>query len=128
MTYGVLVCFSRKEGVSPAEFQSYFESHQIPLLKETAGDAFPVSHTRMYLKRSEDGDCAADVLRGTQDDFKFDGVVLMQFADEAHFQKFIDTTHTDEQLNRFMENPKLPDRSKAMGVLLSNIYVTKRDE
>lgn len=109
MTYGVLVYFSRKGGVSSAVFQSYFESHRIPVLKRTAGDTFPVSHTRMHLKRSEDGNCDTDMLRGMQDNFKFDGVVLMQFEDEAHFRRFIDTTNAEEQLDRFMEEPTLPD-------------------
>lgn len=131
MPYSALVLFSRKPGVSPKEFEEYFESHQVPHLKSTAGEGFPVTHTRVYLQRSEEGpDFKAVILpnRGSESDFPFDGLAIMEFEHKAHADLFLERTHTDEQLSKFQGNPLLPDRTKARAVMVSGVYVTKLKE
>ena len=123
----VLVFFTRKPGASVEEFQDRFENHQIPLLKKTAGDGFPAKHTRVYLKRSTEGDCPAAIVYGEQSDFAFDGIVLMEFDDRANCDRFIERTHAQEQLENFQNDPLLPDRTKRRACLVSNICVTERD-
>lgn len=128
MPYTALVFFTRKPGTSPKEFQHYFENNQVPFLKQSAGDAFPVSHTRIYIKRSEEGDNPAEVLVGSQDQFNFDGIALMEFEDAADGKRFTDATHQPETLAKFENNPNLPDRTKARAVVVDQIYVTKRSD
>ncbi|KIM94090.1 hypothetical protein OIDMADRAFT_60927 [Oidiodendron maius Zn] len=128
MTYTAVVFFSRKPGVSPAAFQEYFEKNQVPILKKTAGDAFPIKHTRIYLQRSEEGDCPADIIFGNQDDFTFDAIALLEFEDASAGKRFTDATHKPEYLDRFDDVPLLPDRSKRRAALVNKVYETRRTD
>ena len=126
MPYYVMVFFSRKDGTSPAEFESAFENMMPTIAKHTA-KTFPVSHTRHYIKRSEEGDCPAEVAVGTQEEFKFDTVSLIEFEDKESVDKFREDRHSSEYLKHFDEenSANLPDRSTMRAVVLSNVYVTK---
>lgn len=127
MPYSVMVFYSRKDGISPAEFESGFENLMPTIAKHTA-KTFPVSHTRHYIKRSEEGDCPAEVAVGTQENFKFDTVCVIEFDDKESVDKFRDDRHNSELLKIFDEenSAMLPDRSTMRAVVLSNVYVTKR--
>ncbi|PYH48741.1 EthD domain-containing protein [Aspergillus saccharolyticus JOP 1030-1] len=98
--------FRRKPGTTPQEFKEYYEQHHLPLLKEIAGDRFPLSHQRYYLVRdatpknpapSSDSDAADStevnyvprVLSGAADDFPWDVYAELTFEDTQHLHAFL---------------------------------------
>ncbi|KAB8345949.1 hypothetical protein FH972_023001 [Carpinus fangiana] len=122
--YSLIALIRRKPGVKPQEFQDHFEVNEIPVLRKLAGDTFPLAHQRIYLKRSEEGDNPADVLVGGQEDFPFDAVVLMEFEDKAHADRFFNLAHAEDHIRSFEVHPLMPDRSKSRGVVVSKKYIT----
>ncbi|KIN08690.1 hypothetical protein OIDMADRAFT_48538 [Oidiodendron maius Zn] len=54
-----------------------FEKY-MPPIKETA---FPVKHTRIYMKRGEDDNTEAELLFGCQDDFPWNVIPILEFED-----------------------------------------------
>ncbi|KAI0890810.1 hypothetical protein F4806DRAFT_347872 [Annulohypoxylon nitens] len=125
MTYTALVHLYRKPGASPKAFQEYFEQNEIPVLKKIGGEHFPISHKRLYLKRSEDGDHEATLHRGQQGDFPYDAVVLLEFESQDHCAKFLSLTHEPEHLKTY-DHPLMPDRSKSVSVILDQVYEARR--
>jgi len=124
MPYTALVHIWRKPGVSPKAFQDHFEKNEMPYLRQIAGDTFPIKHTRYYLKRAEEEGNEADLVRGEQTDFTFDAVVLLEFTEKEHADRFLERTHEPSHLQMYEDHPLMPDRSKSRAVLLDSIYVT----
>jgi len=88
MTFTILLYVYRKEGTTPSAFRTYYDNNHIPLAKSIFGPAFPITHTRRYVQRSdEDGNAA--VLIGTQEDVPYDAVSELVFEDKEHFEKFM---------------------------------------
>lgn len=83
----------------------------------------------MYLDRSDDGDCPASVIMGTQDDFPHDAVAQMEFEDGAAFRKFIGN-RKDPEVLRILEDDdsKFSDSTKTRAVVLGQVCVTKRGD
>jgi hypothetical protein len=89
MTFSFLLFITRKPTLSPAEFKTHWDTKHIELLKAIAGDAFPLTHTRRYIARTNQNDAwPAAVLVGAQQDFTYDGIAELVFPDEAAFQTF----------------------------------------
>jgi hypothetical protein len=129
MPFVILLFFTRKEGISPSAFKDYFENNHIPLICRMAGPDFPQVHTRMYVHRSNEGDCAASVIMGAQEDFPYDAVAQMEFEDGAAFHKFIGNRKDPEVLSILEEDDsKFSDSSKTRAVILGEICVTKRGD
>ena len=123
----VLLLFGRRADLSPAAFQSHFETVHIPLIQSLVGDAFPHSHTRLYLERSEEGEHPASVLIGTEQDFAFDAAAQLVFEDEAAFKKFMAKANEPEVRQKLEDDDaKFSDRTKTRAVALKEICVTKR--
>jgi hypothetical protein len=89
MSFRFLLFITRKPTLTPAEFQSHWDTKHVELLKSIAGDAFPLTHTRHYIRRTaHDSSWPAAVLVGTQEDFTYDGIAELVFPSEAAFQTF----------------------------------------
>ncbi|KAI2612705.1 EthD domain-containing protein [Hypoxylon fragiforme] len=96
MTYSIIIFAYRKPGTTPEQFKKHYEESHIPLLREIAGETFPLSHTRRYILRAEgeaegttrNATTPASVLMGSQADFDFDATAELIFKDAAEFQKF----------------------------------------
>lgn len=125
MTWAVIVFYNRKPGKTPAEFQDEFEK-LMPTITEHTASTFPIYHARHYVKRSEDG--IAEVERGTQEDFPFDGMNVIEFESREDMEKFAEARHGSPYLKQFdVENgASLPDRTTVRIVVLSGSYITKK--
>ena len=53
MTVSILLLAYRKPGTTPEQFQAYYEEKHVGLVKELAGEDYPLSHTRRYIQRVE---------------------------------------------------------------------------
>ena len=83
---------ARKPGTSLEAFKDHYENKHVPLVLEVLGDACPVRHTRYYLKRAGPAD-GADVpppliFFGNPEFIDYDCITMVEFEDEAHFQRF----------------------------------------
>ncbi|CAI6340421.1 unnamed protein product [Periconia digitata] len=104
MTYSIVIFVTRKPTITPDEFKDYWENHHIPLLQSLTGDSFPRQHRRQYLARIErkgfGGPANKDnpplVLRGSPEDFDFDGIAELTWDDEDTFRKFYKAIYSTE--------------------------------
>ena len=87
MPYTIILLTSRRPDLTPSAFKAHYEDHHMPLVRRQCGDLWPITHTRSYIARSDEGSCDAAVIAGAQTDFEFDCVTQMQFEDETHMQK-----------------------------------------
>jgi len=125
MPFTIVVFVTRKPGISPAAFKNHWEHKHIPLLKSLSGPLFPVSHTRHYIARDENGDeTPARVLVGEPDDFTYDGFAVVEFEDEAACKKFVPVMSSQEVED---DEEKFTDRAKLKCVCLGEVNVARRD-
>jgi hypothetical protein len=99
MGYTVMVLAPLKQGVTHEEFKVRYERHML-MVDELAGDAAPLSHTRFYPK--VDSTTGKPVLlAGDAEDKSYAAVVLIEFENEAAFQRFfaaLSTTSASEKI------------------------------
>ncbi|KAE8349225.1 EthD domain-containing protein [Aspergillus coremiiformis] len=91
MVYKILLYITRKPGTTPAEFKSHYETVHMPLVRRIAGADFPLSHRRLYLARpapGADNSFPAAALVGSPEEFFYDAIAEVTFADEAAFKVF----------------------------------------
>ncbi|KAF7867511.1 uncharacterized protein EAF02_009702 [Botrytis sinoallii] len=89
---------TRKPGLTPAEFKTYYETIHLPLLVSLQGSYFPKSHTRNYVIRTacdasssdtSNSNYPASVYYGTNhQDIDYDVYSEMIFEDEEAFKAF----------------------------------------
>ncbi|KAJ5626668.1 hypothetical protein N7528_004095 [Penicillium herquei] len=127
----------RKPGLSLTEFKTHYEAHAA-LLKEIAGEDFPLSHKRNYIARttvetSTEGSSErnaltpATVLVGKQTDFDFDAYAELTFADQGSFQAFCAKVYAPEAAARIAaDEEKFLDKSKLGIAMLGDIIETTR--
>lgn len=136
MTYTLMVFIYRNPTISPAAFQSHYESAHIPLLQSFAGPYWPISHTRRYVERSSTTKSSsgipandhntklpAKVLAGTQADFDYDATAELIFEDEAAFGAFFASVSKDEVVE---DEKKFLDRDKMRAVAMGDAHITSR--
>jgi hypothetical protein len=135
MPYTILLVAYRKPGVSPAEFESHYESSHVPILQSIAGSVFPNSHTRRYIHRvqgiadggADNTDHPATVLIGEQADFEYDAIAELVFDDEAAFHAFSARISESEAAERIARDEDLfLDRAKVKVVVVGDCNVTTR--
>jgi hypothetical protein len=103
MTVSVIVMYTRRPDISPAEFRRYMEEIHMPIQKSVMGEYYPLSFPRKYIARVESGagdrlgassssrkhaDPAAPVvLVGAPAEIGWDMMGEMIFRDELHLQQ-----------------------------------------
>jgi len=126
----------RKPGTTPEHFYEYYENVHIKLIKELAGDTFPLSHTRRYVHRTKaaapapasgpdaeskasttsagrNAEYPATVFLGEQTDFEYDCCSEIIFEDEAAMHAFKDRMAEPERAARVAaDEENFLDRSK----------------
>lgn len=91
MTVSALLLITRKPTLTPSQFKAHYETIHVPLIKQLAGADWPLSHKRTYIARPEtgaDNNYPAAVLLGSQEDFSYDCITQVTFADEAGLKTF----------------------------------------
>ncbi|KAF7914595.1 uncharacterized protein EAF01_001001 [Botrytis porri] len=98
---------TRKPGLSPAEFNTYYETIYLPLLVSLQGSSFLKSHTRSYVIRTacdassfdtSNSNYRASVYYGTDhQDIDYDIYSEMIFEDEKAFKAFEKVMLEDQQ-------------------------------
>lgn len=135
MTYSVLIFAYRKPDTTPEEFRAHYENSHVPLVKEIAGEHFPLSHIRRYLHRTQgkaegterNAEYPATVLIGSQADFDYDAFAELTFADVTAFQTFFGITKQPENQARIQaDEAKFLDGSKMTVVVVGETTVTTK--
>jgi hypothetical protein len=129
MSFRFLLFITRKPTLTPAEFQSHWDTKHVELLKSIAGDAFPLTHTRHYIRRTaHDSSWPAAVLVGTQEDFTYDGIAELVFPSEAAFQTFFSIVSAPEAAARIAaDESTFIIREQMKAVVLGETSVTRRE-
>lgn len=88
MSITVAVFAQKKPELSAEDFQTAYDQY-LPKLKETIGDeAKPESVTRYYVRRSKSDPSKPLSYTKEGDDFKYDLIAFLTFADESVARKF----------------------------------------
>lgn len=117
MPYSIAFTCRRKAGLSPAEFQSYFETTHVPLIQSHLGPLFPKRHLRYYVAREESGNHEAKMLLGPQVDY--DAVCVLEWEDEATSQKYFEKFRQPETFEAIMaDDAKFVDRASTVVYVL----------
>lgn len=130
MVFHVLMFGYRKPTLSPQEFQAYYEDVHIPLIKTVAVSTFPLSHTRRYIRRTDEKaghewTYPALVLNGAQKDFEYDVLIELCFKDEEAFYAFSEVMSKPAVRKRVEEDcAKFLDESRATAVVIGNVRTT----
>lgn len=91
MPVSALLFITRNPALTPSQFKTHYETVHVPLIKALAGSDWPLSHKRTYIARPVPGDDnshPAAVLLGSQEDFSYDCITQVTFADEAGLKTF----------------------------------------
>lgn len=120
MTHTILIFAYRKPGTTPEQFKTHYEGTHMPIVKELAGEHFPLSHTRRYIHRTEgqggterNAKNPATVIIGEQLDFDYDAIAELIFADVPAFQTFMGIVQKPENAARLAADEELfLDRSR----------------
>jgi hypothetical protein len=138
MAYSVIIFAFRKPGTTPEQFKTHYEGSHVPLVRELAGEKFPLSHTRRYIHRSENTtsnenntarnpSTPATVLIGTQEDFDYDAFAELTFEDAGAFQIFFGHMQLPDIAAKIAEDEeKFLDRTRMPVVVLGETIETKR--
>lgn len=135
MTYSILIFAYRKPGTTPEQFRTHYEDSHVPLVKEIAGEHFPLSHTRRYLHRTQgkaegterNAEYPATVLVGAQAEFDYDAFAELTFSDAAAFQAFFGVVQQPENQARIKEDEaKFLDGARMTVVVVGEMTVTTK--
>ncbi|KAH9907136.1 EthD domain-containing protein [Xylariomycetidae sp. FL2044] len=139
MTYSILIILYRKPSTSPKEFKDHYEGKHMPLIRELAGETFPLSHRRRYVYRSSEASAAAGgtdrnpttpatVLMGSPADVDFDALSEVNFTDEPSFQAFFGFLSQPENAAKLAAGEEMfLDREKTSIVVLGEVEITTKD-
>jgi hypothetical protein len=85
MPFTIAAFVTRKDGISPADFQTAYDTTHLPLLKNAVGDAYPQSVTRWYVKRAKSDPEGLKPLSftGSEETFGYDLISYLTFEDEV---------------------------------------------
>ncbi|EPS31456.1 hypothetical protein POX_h09741 [Penicillium oxalicum] len=139
MTYKVLVYAHRLPGVSPELFKQRYEAH-IDLFKRLVGDAFPLSHRRVYIARTRtdttpqdaspvchNANTPATVIVGQQSDYDYDCLAEMTFADQTSWEACVERVRAPEISAQIAaDEDGFFDRSKTGVVVVGDVFETRK--
>ncbi|KAI9038722.1 EthD domain-containing protein [Aspergillus affinis] len=133
----IIAFLSRKPGLTPTEFKTYYETTHIPLLKDIAGAHFPIAHKRFYLPRARVSDAAdtdhsntaypAPILAGDAAEFQYDVYAELTFRDVEHLGAFHGALMADGE-RLAADEERFLDRSLIRAVRVEEPVVAKVDE
>lgn len=120
MVSSILVFAYRKPGITPEQFRDYYEEKHIKLIKELAGNDFPISHTRRYIHRTKGNgvtehnpDYLATVFVGEQADCEYDCCSELIFANPAALLAFKEAmAQADKAAQIAADEEEFLDRSR----------------
>ena len=140
MPFTILLFLYRNPNLSPSAFKAHYETTLIPLLRSIAGDTFPTSHTRRYIRRSEpnpdepeaeegiNAKYSITVLLGKQTDFEYDAFAELIFDDEVAFKSFMAVVGKNENAKKLAEDEeKFLDRSRMKAVVVGETIATTKE-
>ncbi|KAF2849637.1 hypothetical protein T440DRAFT_122730 [Plenodomus tracheiphilus IPT5] len=134
MPQTVLVFYTRRPDLTPAEFEAYMVRHHVPLVKEIMGPHYPQSFTLRFAQRVESG--AGDrlgattsskkranadapvVLVGSPDDLGWDAMGEMIFRDELHIQQAMATMNSPDGQKMKEDEEAFTDTDKLRVILM----------
>src|ERR1700761_166670 len=87
MPYTMMALATRRPGMTPTAFKTYYEETHIPLIKSITGDLFPITHTRHYLQLNEDN--TPMLLIGDKAAVGYDAIAELTFTDKAAFDAYM---------------------------------------
>lgn len=137
----ILLFYTRRPDLTPAEFKEYMETKYLPAVGEVMGPHIPKTLTLRYVERCGSGlgdrlgatlaskarnnPDAPVLLVGYPKDLGWDAMVEMSFKDELHLMQGYATTNlTDGQRIRDLEEEfSVPDAMKV--VLMNRTTVTE---
>ncbi|KAI0838427.1 EthD domain-containing protein [Hypoxylon sp. FL0890] len=100
MTYTIIALLKRKQGLTPLQFRTHYDTVHLPLLKSLVGSAFPITHTRNYVSRaptSRTSDHSPDesypptvMYQGNSRDVAFDVVTIMTWDTKESWDEFLE--------------------------------------
>ena len=141
MSVRVLIYAYRKPGLSLEDFKTHYEEH-VKLVRQIAGDDFPLSHKRSYIARnvvsSKEDDqvnkvternatTPAMVIAGQQADFDFDAYAELTFATPEALQIFTAKVQAPEAAAQIAaDEERFLDRSKLGIAMLGNVIETTK--
>ncbi len=132
MVFTVIMLIPRKPGLTPAEFKDYYENHHVPLCLSVLDDTTkPTRHSRYYIKRdaSAQGDApvAPPIMYiGTPSMVEFDCVTMVEFEDEAHFDRYHEVFKTGARRHELKKDQEMFEdetRFIALAVNPPEVYV-----
>jgi hypothetical protein len=114
MTVTLICLLWRKPGLTMEQYIDYYENTHMNVIREVTGsNDFPLSHTRHYVRRTENGDVLggfnnpktpAVLYGGSQDVVDFDCVAEIVFEDESAFQRFFQALSSPKGAARIAED------------------------
>ncbi|KAI0471897.1 EthD domain-containing protein [Xylariaceae sp. FL0804] len=126
MTYSILIKSYRKPGLTPAQFKAHMERVHVPLVRELAGAAFPLAHTRRYPDHAA---ANRGLLAGSPTEFAYDAVAELTFEDEAASQAYFARVGRGEAAERLAKDRAMfVDPARVSIVVLADVTVTRRDD
>lgn len=129
----LLLCFTvRKPGTTFQEYKAYYEQHHSKNIYDFLGDDSPATYSRHYVERPSDGDSShiaaqgapALFLTGQAEDFVYDGVTLMTWANEAAYINMTKKFTDPDVARRFAADEEVfLDRSKVVLMSVGEVPV-----
>ncbi|KAK0391968.1 hypothetical protein NLU13_1466 [Sarocladium strictum] len=122
--FQALMLGRRLQTLTPEQYRDHYENVHIPLMKNLTGDAFPLSHVRHYISRSEDPNAEDGLtwpanlfMGGDQADFDFDAVAVLTWRDREHFDANL-AFFADEETGKIIADDEAKFSEWVKGVLL----------
>ncbi|PYH90617.1 hypothetical protein BO71DRAFT_72123 [Aspergillus ellipticus CBS 707.79] len=122
MTYSLLLLCRRKAGLTPVEFENYFETKHVPLIRSLTEDTFPI-HQRFYMHREEQDGYPAKLLLGS--DPNHDALCIMTWKDEAASQEYFARIQEPDSFKQIMDDDaNFVDRPSTTMAVLGSSHTT----
>ena len=127
MPYVVIMYLTRKQGMSPAEFKSHYESNHVPLIVSIFGDLMPTLYSRRYIERSDEAPHDANVLIGQQTDFPYDCITELVFDNKQKLDAFNAVYYRPDIQNTIQEDEaRFAQHDKLVAVKIEDVRESSR--
>ncbi|OTA92692.1 hypothetical protein M434DRAFT_318644 [Hypoxylon sp. CO27-5] len=114
MTYTIIALLKRKQGLTPLQFRTHYDTVHLPLLKSLVGSAFPLTHTRNYVSRTSTNPTSDDypdesypptiMYQGNSSDVTFDVVTIMTWENKESWDRFLEIFRGDHVARKIGED------------------------